>query len=362
MGEPRRLEPDRSDKAVGTIQQQIEDWKKKGAHVLVPDVPIVDDSDELYEPRMSAPIVLSTDKDEKEVYSAGQGKFRLHAKALNRLAIAANFQWDTAQSGPFITGDKDKVAYRVRGGVYRHTGTIMAADGYYDMNLSQILDDLQDYYEKQAKKNSNRTPQQQADWIEFMVDQQYRQKRKHSEKMCETGARNRVIRQLLNLRSEYTADELKRPFICFFYQLRINVTDDETRQMIKQARVMAALGIYGPARNQPGRSLPAPGPAPIDPASDPNVDFDGTETPEDPDQHQAEAEMQGEAARNDFVNASQKDQLAILKNLMSQKGYAEDSLKYPLVTFKENHRTSFYDTLVKMEDVPEAPDDDDIPF
>lgn len=333
--------------AVEAVLKRIETAKRDGWNLLIPSIPVEENPDRLFVPVLET-IMISTDQENgKEIYKGSESgygdkkttKYRLHATALKKIANAGAVKWDGMQSGFVKDEPKNSVAFRAVGGVIKADGDIYQVAGYYDIDFDVMRQNLEEQYQEKTKKydQDNKdwwkkmSPSQRENYTAKCVDRDFRQKRQFSVQMAETGARNRVIRDLFQVKAEYTMEELKRPFLVLRYKLALNYQDPMVRQIIIQESIRAALGVFGPSSPPPG--LPAPQMSPIPPnfTPDPNTDpnlcgygsvLDPEAPPADDGADDNGSESNGMTrAEADFKAMDKDEQMNLLREMADRKGF-----------------------------------------
>jgi len=303
------------------VHTQIETAKKDGWNLLLPSFPISPTPESLFVPCLEK-VEIDTADGSKDIYKgAGSTKFRLHAAALNRIAIAGELKWNNDFTGYAKDQDGTQI-FRAVGGVVNSAGNIHQESGYYPLNLADIKDDLIDQYTEKAKKDGK-----DQSYIDYCVNRDYRAKRQHLLKLTETGAKNRVIRKIFNIKNEYTLAELKKPFLVLKFTIYMDFKDPMVKQMVLGMKIQAALGVYGvnntPSLPSPQNfSIPAPkAMEPFDPDNDPNL------TPVDDDLTEQEEELS--SAEFDFINADKETQDIALKTLADKVKVTLKDMTFP---------------------------------
>jgi hypothetical protein len=171
--------------------------KHKGlAHVLTPIPRSIDLGDLSIPPytRVAVRTVwISAKKDDGETYTmpASPANFILSKIGLQKLGAAAGIRWSQAET--FVN---DTEAYVAAATI---TGTIVDLDGTERSTPGRSSLDLRD--------NSPQTKK--------ITPAQLGIKRSSILSLVETGAKNKVRRELLGVQGSYTAKELEKPFIIF---------------------------------------------------------------------------------------------------------------------------------------------------
>jgi hypothetical protein len=149
--------------------------------------------------------VITIDPDDKlQVYPvlSQPGRFALHATVLRDLAWAAGLVF----SQPSISYDPAGAPVVTLLAIRRLPGgAIVQASGTYRLDVPARMEELRLAAEAKTK------PQDREYALEALPGQEARMRR-FAVQLAETGAMNRALRALLNVKSSYTKDELRRPF------------------------------------------------------------------------------------------------------------------------------------------------------
>jgi len=321
---------------------ELDTYRQQNANILTPDIKIDGALSDFHKAVVEKVQLDSDPKTSDDVYYDNNAKgLVISGKGLSKLAGCAGIVWNFEQTRRTDNrSDKMYCSYQAVGGIKKPDGTIIWMKGEYDIDLEVLKEQLVEVYTAKAKKDKK----DQA-YIDYCVNRDLEQKRTHKVKLCETGARNRVIRALLGLKAKYTPKELSKPFVVARIVFQPDPKDPDVKKMMLAAAYQSITGIYG---------LPAPTqkPGPEDDYIDvPHETIEPDDFPGD----QPEDDSPEESSRLDFENQSRDEQIGTLQNLMRKKGYDRSKLTHPLETFKETHRLKFFDALIEMPD-------DDIPF
>lgn len=165
-------------------------------------------------------------------------QYALSKSALERIAMAMGVTWDSTQTRPVVV-TKDTVVYQAVGYVRLPDGTRVKISGVREIDLEVIaeesrllqtrklkreefLSSVEDKatkgdYKKADEYSKSASYEDLSDLERAAVDRAVRAEvieiRKHRMARAETGAKKRAIRQL-GLKSTYTDEELKKPFLC----------------------------------------------------------------------------------------------------------------------------------------------------
>lgn len=177
--------------------------------------------------------------DQAETYALpGSDKVGLGKPALDRIASAVGVSWDPRLSGRLDDGkDPRFVHYRVVGR-YRHfDGSMVTIQGEKIMDMRDGSPEVEGLQSRAKAKNRS-------------ADQQVREIRMHLLSHAETKARLRAIRSL-GIRTGYTPQELRKPFVVAKLQLTGQFKDPAERANYNKALTSSFLGasdaLYGSA-------------------------------------------------------------------------------------------------------------------
>jgi hypothetical protein len=345
------------------VSKKIEEAKKAGWNLLIPSIPLTPVDGGMFVPALET-VQISSDPKDKEVYpGSDKNAFRLHATALQRIAVAGGIKWMPELCGSVRSGNA--IAYRAVGGVVKAEGDLYTEAGYYDQDPDILLDNLTEEYESKRSKWhgkdwwKKKSKAQQDDYIKACINRDFRQKRAYRLQLCETGAKNRVIRKIFNVKSEYTREELSKPFLILRYRIRLDYQDPVVRAAVVGGAIQAAFGVFGGGGGQP-RQIAAPSMG-IDPTEDPNLTGyqDPTDMVIDPEEPAPNGDTETmDSGLFDFENTDKNTQMNILRDMAKKAGF--DSLGHAQKDARFNglNRSQYFTTLRDMT----KENDDDIPF
>lgn len=351
----------------------LEEYGKKGYNILTPSVSL-DGLGENWVATIKT-VNLSPDPNDGDVYlnkadakkKPEDKRYIVKKQGLDRLATLANVIWHEGRGSHRTDDTKDKnyISMEAFGAIRLADGTLAPCVGSYDMDLEAKEEDLT-YEYTQKGKDYNKTGQVLKDYVEYCVGREIRRLRNHKRTLCESGARNRVIRALLGIRL-YKAAELKKPFVCVSIRYQPDETDPEVKRLLTLASIGSMSQLYGMPAAAPA-ALPPPDQAEYVPVNQESEN--GTDSPEheyDADGVIEEDELDGpeeDLGDHDFENWDRPSQIKHIQNLSVQKNYGlkallermeESSGIKGLDEFSDIQIISLFD---KLNDKP----DDDIPF
>lgn len=215
--------------------------------------------------------------------------------ALMRVASAAGIVWNWRESGPESVS-RDYVLYKAVGAVRLPDGTWQPIVARKEIDLLVIEEETREANLKKGRelaagdaKAKQRlgglSPEQ---WAEQQTRSAMIQWRKNKLMRAETGAMLRVIRAALGMRSQYTREELQKPFVVPRIDFSPDYSDPEVRRALIEHGAQAMGALFGASAPQPAIAAPMSGPQaalapPIEP--DPGDDDEpwtgASEVPED---------------------------------------------------------------------------------
>jgi hypothetical protein len=259
--------------------------------------------------------------------------------------------------------DRDYVAFEAFGAIRKADGQLVPVKAFYDLDFIIIEEDLEVQYRAKASKGKyKKTGQELEDYVEFCVGRDMRSKRRHRATLCESGARNRVIRSLLGIKKVYTGAELQKPFVCVRITYQPDYDDPEVKRLITMASLGSMATVYGlPA---PQQQLPAP--EAYQTVADQDGDTEDGETIDMEPNGVSEEEppREDDDLPDDFDNWDRASREKLVKKLAKEKAYDLKGLlsRMPkiktLADFSDIQLLNLKDKLVGLPD----PKEDDIPF
>jgi hypothetical protein len=259
--------------------------------------------------------------------------------------------------------DRDYVAFEAFGAIRKADGQLVPVKAFYDLDFIIIEEDLEVQYRAKASKGKyKKTGQELEDYVEFCVGRDMRSKRRHRATLCESGARNRVIRSLLGIKKVYTGAELQKPFVCVRITYQPDYDDPEVKRLITMASLGSTATVYGlPA---PQQQLPAP--EAYQTVADQDGDTEDGETIDMEPNGVSEEEppREDDDLPDDFDNWDRASREKLVKKLAKEKAYDLKGLlsRMPkiktLADFSDIQLLNLKDKLVGLPD----PKEDDIPF
>ena len=341
-----------------TALERLRDYEKKGCHMLVPSAISIEDIASGFA-LVVDPVLLKSHPKDKDVYAhetsqydykandwkmesrTGKELVRVHKQGFDRLAQAARIEW----LSPQIVRDtnvKGRMMAQVEGMIRTSTGEYYRMSDVYGMDLEIERKKLEMQY---AKSSS----------AQYLISRDLLQKEVHQEKLCVSGAKNRVTKQLLCIANTYSVEDIRKEFIAIRIVPRLDMNDEYTRRRLVDMQIAAMASVYGlvPTGQPQPKAIEMVG----------QVDEKlciGDDNIVDVDQHpETEPDQRG----TDFGNCEVPEQCKILTRLASQKGYGLEAwlvkVKKPLDQVTGEKRLELFTWLNTQPDISAA---EDVPF
>lgn len=353
---------------MNAIMSELETMKKEGCNILIPSLNL----DGLTEFHKAILEKVSLSEKNKDFYSAtgkSGGDVRLSKNGLMKLATCAGFIWEAPER--IDDGkNRDYARYRVIGGVMEPNGMIRRK--YADKDIDLLVEEEQLSLEYSIKTPPEWIKMPTEQWREYEVKKAVLNKRKFKASLCETGAKCRVIRDMLGTKSQYTQQEAGKPFVVMRIVISLDYTNPRIKMLVEETMVRSISGIYGAApRAQHALPLPQIAHAtevsecefedvgdedtPIEienidinslPKSPPSPKHDKPTVTGPPPQTGKSVQEQ----EIDFSNCDQDEQLKILEKLIDRKAYDTSKFPKPMAEFSETNRISLFKKLISMPD------------
>jgi len=324
------------------VVYELDQYRQQNCNLLIPDIAIGGLS--VFHKPVVDKVTLSPDEKQGDVYNDNNARgMVITGKGLAKLATTAGIIWDFNRCRRIDDRrDKNYCAFRAVGGLRKPDGAVVWADASYDIDFDVLWDQLQEKYAALAKQKNK----DQA-WADYCTSRDWNQKLTHKLKLCETGAKNRVIRKLLGIKSTYTQGELAKPFVCPRIVFQPDYDDPDVKKAVLEAHIQSMTGLYGPSSSG----------QPTSPSVDDHLEPE--EAPDDdimdPDLPIEEDVIEGASLRQDFIDDDLAGKIKTLKILAGRKGYDLRQLKKPMDQWADDHLLGFYDNLEAMKD-------DDVPY
>lgn len=321
------------------ITMELDRYRQSQCNLLIPEIAIGGLS--IFHKPVVDKITLSVDPKQGDVYNDSNAHgLVISGKGLAKLATTAGIIWDHNRCRRVDDRrDRNYCAYRAIGGLRKPDGAVVWADASYDIDFDVLHDQLLEKYTAKAKQDKKG-----QEWIDYCVNRDFQQKLTHKLKLCETGAKNRVIRKLLGLKGTYNPNELKNPFVCPRIVFQPDYNDPMVKEKMIDAHIASMTGLYGPSSVQ-SEDYDHP-----EPASDPEEQPPLTREL-DPDMPDVDEDIVGEASqRDDFLNADLEAKVQTLKELARRKRYDLSTIKRPMDQWADQYLVEFYDKLVAIQD------------
>lgn len=342
--------------------KKLQEYTKKGCHMLIPTTQRIDDLSDQFSIIIDT-VLLSGHPKDRDVYPHENGtydyqtnnwkepktvdsqKVRISKHGLDKLAILSGIIWSPTLCRQ-IRDPKvaDRIAYEAVGGVRKPDGTPYFIPKLYAMDIQVEREKLEFQYSKKKKEDR-----------EYLVERDLLQKKGNLSELCESGARNRVTREILCLNNFYTVEELKKEFVMARIVPKLDLNDPYTKRRLVDLQLAAMTGIYGSAE-PPQKMIECE--APIDikivEESAKEEPLNGTPDPI-------------ESTVIDFQNSDELGQSKCLTDISLKKGYdlagfLTRSNRPDLASVPRDRKIELFKHLLSLPDKGDKKPYDDVPY
>jgi len=275
-----------------------------------------------------------------------------------KLSVCGGIIWSVAETKRTDNrSDRNYVSFAAVGGIKKADGQPVFFKAEYDLDFEVIEEQLRESYEQKANKyKKDKTAKEKSDYVEFCVKRDLLQKRQHKLKLAESGAMNRVVREIFGLKNAYTKAELAKPFVMVRIVFRPDYNDKEVKKQLIAAHIQSMTGIYG----KQVMDAAVQDSEPIDITPLPEEEQEEEILPandKEPDPHDSQA--------IDFEASSSEEQAKTIIQIGARKGYdlAGYLKRGGLKNIEEltaGQKSGLFKHLLTLADVPNK--DSDIPF
>jgi len=229
-------------------------------------------------------VVINSDPDAQEVFTLGRTEVTIGGKktwvdklsptktALDKLWFAMGIDSVPEKSGrKDDRSDRDYFEYLIVGRVTKPDGSKMEVSGTKSIDVRAYVEEMFENLTQQheaknlgtwsgPKTKRKLTPFTDAEakvHIERKCRAREIEMRKHGLQLAETGAKNRLVRQITNLKPWYTKAELEKPFVVARIDRNVEelAADPKTRAEVIAAG-SHATGMTYPAGDNPPSGMP----------------------------------------------------------------------------------------------------------
>ena len=242
-----------------STQVALNEYKPTEVNMLVPSQSIQQVSP-WYAMRVSE-VRANPDPDAGDIFKVGARYDQINKKweelytpakpLLMKVAAAAGIVWNGRESGP-LSLQRDYVCWKVIGALRLPDGTwqpfmatkeidlFVIEEEIYASNLKKALELASNPKEKGKLKGMSA-----EDWAQSQTKANMIQWRKNKAMRAETGAMLRLIRAALGMKSQYTIQEISKPFVVPRYDFNPNYDDPEVRKTMLQPGAQAMASLFG---------------------------------------------------------------------------------------------------------------------
>jgi hypothetical protein len=313
--------------------------------------------------------MISAEPDFGDVWTADSKKYALHKQAIDRLSLMANVLWHDGGGSARVDKEDntDYCQFRAFAAIRHPDGSKAPGMANFSTDLVAIEDDLRHLYRERGSKPGKwqKTGVELDEYVNHCTTRDMRKKRNFIVELTESGARNRVNMWLLGLHRSYTKKQLAMPFVVVKVAYHLDFNNPDTRRLADEEAMGARTRLFGPV-DPPQIALQPPENI-VDVKPDEDTlppDMNGDSPP-----NGAPLGADGPPPMDDLTNEfglwDRSSQLSFLEKISKRKGYDLAGLYERLKTKTGQDSISEKAILAihdKLNAMPDAPVDDDIPF
>jgi len=222
-------------------------WRRVGAHPAFPEIA-----------RRVGALLEQRGAGDLAAKLLPGGKWALSKVSLDRIAQAANITWVPELSGRTDDGSNPRrIQYRAVGKVKGIDGQWRTIIGEYAFDLDIIAEELSQSLPKRWERMERKPQSDFKAWFEKTHAEDLLQFRKHAYSRAESGAKNRAIRSAFGIKSGYTLEALKQPFVIPKVLLVLDYSDPEVRKFLLAEATGTIKELYGSQAVPTGQMPPA---------------------------------------------------------------------------------------------------------
>jgi len=208
-------------------------------------------------------VTISTNPNDGDIYKVSSNfvngnwidNYALSKSSLDRITYALGISWISSETKRVDDrSDPNRVEFKAVGVLKQNDGTTTTVDGYKEIDLNAIEEELLLKYQEKAMDGKLKLNQKVLKWgtkecedrITFLTRKAMLSRRKFKVSLAESGAKNRAVRSM-GLKAHYTMRELQKPFIVPRVQFdpsRI-MDDPGMKQTLIENAMTSARQLYG---------------------------------------------------------------------------------------------------------------------
>lgn len=345
-----------------TAYERLKEYEARGCHMLIPSAIRLEDIAQGFALVVET-VLLNPRPRNKEVYADNSSQYdyqandwkpdsrtgnelvRIHKQGFDRLAQAAKIDW----LPPQIIRDGNfpgRMMANIEGMIRTSTGELYRVSDAKGMDLDIEKEKLEFQYSGKEEKQKK-----------YLVDRDLLQKKAFQTEMCISGAKNRVVKQLLCVANAYSVADLAKEFVVVRIVPKLDTSDEYTRKRLVDLQLAAMAGIYGLVPNAiPQKAIEMVGEVPAEALRDDDaIDAESVEPVNAPPEPEEPPVKSANDGRVDFANSGVDDQCACLIGMAKNNGatawldsYIERSKK-PLEAITPAKKLEIYDYLSKIK-------------
>ncbi|MFB6371584.1 MAG: hypothetical protein ABEN55_00375 [Bradymonadaceae bacterium] len=196
---------------VSKVQSAIMQAREQGCTVLAPETYLESDEEFEYSIRFFKFDDTPNQYDNKDFYKPGGGGWAMHKNALQKIASAFGIQWLEPERIDNFQHPNLAVVRAKAIAPDPATGQMRSYSATKQLDLRDESAEVHSMRARYRKNGQWKTYKKGPNGKE-RYKRDLRQKRTHINELAETGAKNRIIREVTGVRQDYTDEEIRSPF------------------------------------------------------------------------------------------------------------------------------------------------------
>ncbi|MEC4685385.1 MAG: hypothetical protein VST71_06610 [Nitrospirota bacterium] len=318
---------------ISELNHRLAEYRKTGYNI--PGISTL-----VVKPPHLAPVIkivhIDTSYHSKDIYPVGGGKYAFSRDGIQKFRIAGGIEFVGHPGGDYVP---------IRNGILvRAMGRRFDPDGNTKIEVDGKMIDLEAREEDKRLTSRKKIDQEHKDWseekkrrrVEESTKNYILSQNKFKYEIALTGAQSRVVSKLLGLKSTYTLEELKRPFVIVAMVPDWDKNDPEIKRMVTARMLGFSEQLY------PNTSRPNNDPAPD--CAAPPVFY-----PEESDRDTAHTGSSNSEnlVEEDFIDYPRAFQVRIIKKIIDLRNIPADT--FPIDSLDSRELMELFNKLKQGE-------------
>ena len=210
------------------INSQLEQYRKEGYNI--PGITSLGSIPQYFRPLLAI-VPIDTSEDSSDVYPTEGGRYILSYEVIKRLAEAGRIQF----VNPRVSLKDGVVKTCIEGKRFNMDGTTVRSEDLKVLDIALQVNLVRGFYTKAAEdtaKEKGWSEEEKLRAIELNLREYSLHLEKNAAERAISGAKRRVVTQLLGLKTSYTLEELQRPFVVVSMIPALDTSDPQVKGIV----------------------------------------------------------------------------------------------------------------------------------